>query len=142
MKFIYRAVYLSIVLAFTRAFFRKVQDTPGNTRHTVDYFMIASDSDDSSISTLVGTVSEHPDAPGWQQRLCDKFRNDNHFNDLIEFSLFKSNDMPFPCPEEINSPESPYLRWMNIRLEQGALRLAREYPWFKPTIFNDKNYPE
>ena len=142
MRQLFAAFYLSIVLGFLRAIFRKVRVPSKDIHHTPDYFMVATDRNDSSISTLVGTVSEHHDAPGWQQRLCDRFRKANHFSDLLDISLFKSNEMPFPCPDEINSPDSPYSRWMNICLEQGARKLAREYPWFKPTIFNESNYPE
>jgi hypothetical protein len=56
--------------------------------------------------------------------------------------VLRSQDLVGIANEEINSPESPYSGWMNARLEHAALKLALEYPWFHPAIFNDSNYTE
>ena len=141
-KQVYIAFYLSIVLGFLRAILRKVLTVKVDYLSTAKYFLMTSDYHDSSIYTLVGTVAEHHDAPGWQNRLCNKFVDDNGFKETLGTLLCTRDQLPDPIPEEINSPESPYSGWMNERLERAALKLARDYPWFHPAIFNDSNYPE
>lgn len=140
-KQVYIAFYLCILLSFIRRIFKKVRYVRTDYLSTAKYFLVTSDYHDSSIYTLVGTVSEHHDAHGWQNRLCNKFVDDNGFKETLG-TLLCTRDQLDPIPEEINSPVSPYSSWMNARLEHAALKLAREYPWFHPAIFNDSNYPE
>lgn len=142
MRQVYMAFYLCILLSFIRRIFKKVHYVRTDYLSTAKYFLLTEDYHDSSIYTLVGTVAEHHDAYGWKNRLCNKFVDDNGFKEILGTMLCARDQLPDPIPEEINSPESPYSSWMNERLERAALKLAREYPWFHPAIFNDSNFPE
>lgn len=142
MRQVYIAFYLSIVLGFLRAIFRKVLTFKVDHSKTAKYFLVTTDYHDSSICILVGKILNPPNVHGWQEHLCNRFVNENGFKEILGTMVLRSQDLVGIANEEINSPESPYSGWMNERLERAALKLAREYPWFIPTIFNDSNFPE
>ena len=141
MRPVYMAFYLSIVLGFLRAIFRKALTYKADYDKTAKYFLIATDYHDSSICILLGKIAEPPDFRGWQEHLCNKFVNENGFSETLGTAVVQWADLAGIPNEEINSPESQYTDWMNERLERAAIKLAREYPWFIPTIFNDSDFP-
>jgi hypothetical protein len=142
MRQVYIAFYLSIVLGFLRAIFRKILTFKVDHSKTAKYFLLTTDYHDSSICIMVGKISNPPNVHGWQEHICNRFVNENGFKEILGTMIVRSQDLVGITNEEINSPESPYSDWMNERLERAALKLAREYTWFKPTIFHDSNFPE
>lgn len=141
MRQVYMASYLLIVLGFLRAIFRKVLTFKVDHSKTAKYFLLTTDYHDPSICIMVGKISNPPNVHGWQEHICNKFVNENGFKEILGTMVLRRQDLVGIANEEINSPESPYSDWMNERLERAALKLAREYPWFKPTIFNGSNFP-
>ena len=139
---VYIASYLSIVLGFLRAIFRKILTFKVDHSKTAKYFLLTTDYHDPSICIMVGKISNPPNVHGWQKHICYRFVNENGFRETLDAMILRRQDLVDIANEEINSPESPYSDWMNERLERAALKLAREYTWFKPTIFHDSNYPE
>lgn len=139
---VYMAFYLSIVLGFLRAIFRKILTFKVDHSTTAKYFLLTTDYHDPSICIMVGKISNPPNLHGWQDHICNRFVSENGFRETLAAMIVRRQDLVGIANEEINSPESAYSDWMNERLERGALKLAREYPWFTPTIFNDSNFPE